>query len=125
MKTPDNIESYGDNYSESKFWDKLATTAKKAGAKVVYLALLLYYVLMSPNVSKGDKTIIIGALGYLILPVDLIPDFIVGLGFTDDAAALIWAYRKISTNITPDIEQQAKAKLADWFGDVEENDIKI
>lgn len=45
--------------------------------------------LKDENTPGKHKMIIIGALGYFILPVDLIPDFIPVAGFTDDAAALI------------------------------------
>ena len=69
-KTPQNIEKYKSNYSEGKLWKKVRNFAKKAGVKVIYMALLLYYVLKSPNVTKEDKAKIYGALGYFILPMD-------------------------------------------------------
>jgi len=78
--------------------------------------LCLYYTLMSPDVSVGNKTIIIGALGYFILPIDIIPDFIPVLGFTDDLAALKLAFDAVRASVTPDIENQARQKMAEWFG---------
>lgn len=92
MNKPDNIEKYQGNYSESGFWNKVKKVALKAGAKVIYVALILYYELADPNVSPKEKAIIIGALGYFILPLDLIPDAIPVLGFSDDLAALVAAY---------------------------------
>jgi uncharacterized membrane protein YkvA (DUF1232 family) len=89
--------------------------AKKAGAKVVYCALLLYYVLKSSSVPTEDKLIIIGALGYFILPLDLIADFIPIAGYTDDLAALIACYKAVKNNITPEIKQQAQNKYSEWF----------
>ncbi len=86
--------------------------------KGIYCALLLYYVLKSPDVSIKDKAMIIGALGYFILPVDLIPDFIPVAGYADDMAALVACYNAVKDNVTPEIEQQAQEKLADWFGDI-------
>ena len=80
MNKPDNIEQYRGNYSESGFWAKVKKVAKKAGVKVIYVALILYYELADPNVSPKEKAIIIGALGYFILPIDLIPDAIPVLG---------------------------------------------
>ena len=71
MNKPDNIEKYQGNYSESGFWNKVKKVALKAGAKVIYVALILYYELADPNVSPKEKAIIIGALGYFILPLDL------------------------------------------------------
>ena len=106
----EELKKYQSEYSESKFWDKMKKAAKSAGKKVIEMALLLFYVLQSPDVPIAKKTIIIGALGYLILPFDFIPDFIPALGFTDDAAALAAALKTINSSITPEIEARAKAK---------------
>ena len=89
MRKPKNIEKYQENYSESGLQRKLSSVARWAGAKVVYAVLLLYYVLRNPNVSKADKSKIYGALGYFILPTDLILDFIPLAGYTDDMAAIM------------------------------------
>lgn len=113
---PTNTEEYQKHYNESAFWDKIASVAKKAGGKVIYCALLLYYVLMSPSVPNNEKLLIIGTLGYFILPIDLIPDPIPVAGFTDDLGALIACYNKVKANITPEIKQQAKSKYNEWFG---------
>ncbi len=123
--TPKNIEKYQGRYNESDFLAKITKAAKKAGIKVVYLALLLYYVLSSPKAKTADKGKIWGALGYFILPIDLIPDFIPVAGYTDDLAALLWAFYAVAKNVTPEIESRAKQKLHDWFGDYDEADIII
>lgn len=123
MRKPKNIEKYEDNYSESKFQRKLSSVARWAGAKLVYAALLLYYVLRNPNVSKADKSKIYGALGYFILPTDLVADFIPLAGYTDDMAAIMWAIHTVSSNITPEIKAQAKAKLGKWFNRYNEKKI--
>lgn len=111
----DEIKKYEGNYSDSGFWGKLAKFALKIGEPVVYNALLLFYLLKSPNCPVQQKTLILGALGYLILPVDLIPDAIPALGFTDDAATLVTIIKVVKNNITPEIENQAREKLAEWF----------
>lgn len=71
MKTED-LQEYQDNYNESGLWNKVKKVAKKAGLKVIYLVLLLFYTLHSETVSLADKAKIYGALGYFIMPVDLI-----------------------------------------------------
>ncbi|MEL3973310.1 YkvA family protein [Rossellomorea oryzaecorticis] len=105
------------HFSEEKFWNKLKKFGVKAGHSVVYTALLLYFVLQKPDVPKKAKMVIIGALGYFILPTDLIPDFAVGVGFTDDLGALGVALLQVAMYIDDDVKAKAKAKLRDWFGD--------
>ena len=106
-------------------WNKIKNVAQKAGVKVVYAVLLLYYISTDENVSAGDKAKIYGALGYFILPIDLIPDITPGIGYTDDMAALLWALKAVWDNITPDIERKAKEKLHEWFGTIRESDLKL
>ena len=89
MELPDFM-SYASKFSASDFVDKISRIAKRAGAKLVYAALILYYTLQSDNVSKTDKALIIGALGYMISPLDAIPDAIPIVGLTDDLAVLLY-----------------------------------
>ena len=123
MREPKNIEKYKKNYSESGLQRKLTKAARWVGAKALYAVLLLYYVLRSPNVSIADKSKIYGALGYFILPTDMIMDFIPVVGYTDDMAAIMWAIRTIANNITPEIKAQAKAKLGELIDKYDENKI--
>lgn len=106
-------------FDESKLWAKLKKVARKAGVKVVYVALILYYMTLSDKVPTIEKVKIYGTLGYFILPTDLIPDAIVALGYTDDLAALAWAIWSLRQYLTDDIKRQAEVKLREWFGDVD------
>lgn len=119
----EEIKGYGSNYSESGLWSKITNVAKKAGQKVIYTVLLLYYVLISPDVPLKYKSIIVGALGYFILPVDLVPDFIPVVGYTDDLAALAAVLKTVADCLTPEIEAQAEAKMKSWFGDIDKSKI--
>ncbi len=110
-------EAYGKHYSEPDFWRKLGRIAGKAGIKLTYAALLLFYVLKDPGTPRKERNKILGALGYLILPLDLIPDWIPVAGFTDDLAALTWAVYMVIKCITPEVKAQAAAKCHEWFGD--------
>lgn len=125
MNLPEDIEKYGKHYSESSFWKKLMKHAKKLGAKTMYMALLLFYAWQSEGVTNKERAMIIGALGYLIFPADIIPDFIPAAGYVDDIAALTIAIYKVMRNITPEIKMQAKAKLRELIGDFEEEEIII
>lgn len=125
MKKINDYSSYGGYFSTSELWDKIKNVAQKAGVKVVYAVLLLYYVATDENVSASDKAKIYGALGYFILPIDLIPDITPVVGYTDDWTALLWALRAVWDNITPEIKRKAKARLNEWFGTVRESDLKL
>ena len=124
MEIEENKEKYQDNYNENSFWDKILKFAKKAGIKLIYLALLLFYTLKSGVLSLKDKAIIYGALGYFILPVDLIPDWIPVIGLSDDFGALIYAYERIKENITDEIREKAKIKLFESFGNFDKAEIE-
>ncbi len=123
MEMEDNYSKFSKNYSDNQFWGKLKDAAAKAGARVVYCALVLYYVLKSPGTPTADRAKIIGALGYLILPLDLVPDWIPVVGFTDDLAALLWGVYSVSRNITPEIKEQARVKLSEWFKDYDPSEL--
>ncbi len=111
--------SYKDKFSAEKFVEKISRIAKRAGSKLVYAALLLYYTLQSDQVSMKDKAIIIGALGYLISPLDVIPDAIPIAGLGDDLAVLVFVLNKVWGEISDDVREKAKAKLATWFDEDE------
>ncbi|MBQ8061336.1 MAG: DUF1232 domain-containing protein [Bacteroidales bacterium] len=122
MKALANYDKYQKYFSDDQFWGKVKKLARRAGIKIVYIALLLYYVMRNPATPKADRTKIIGALGYLLLPTDLIPDFIPVAGYTDDLAALTWALYSVAKNITPEVKIQARQKLGEWFEDYDAPD---
>ena len=119
------VQQYEKEYSEKNFWDKLARVAKKAGIKVVYSALLLYYALQSSVVSAKEKSMIIGTLGYFILPVDIVSDPIPVVGYADDAAILYAVVKLLIACIDEQVTNQAKTKLTEWFGEYNEDEINI
>lgn len=113
------------DYSPDKLFKKIADVARKAGVKVVYAALILYYALMDKEVPLRDKVIVVGALGYFIAPFDIIPDFLGPFGYSDDLTALIFALKTIWGNIGSHTFSQARERLKQWFGDVTEGEIKL
>ena len=122
MELPDFM-SYANKFSQSEFVEKISRIAKRAGAKLVYAALILYYTLQSDKVSAKDKAIIIGALGYMISPLDVVPDAIPIVGLSDDLAVLLFVLKKVWTGVDPDIVEQAKSRLSKWFDDDEIEEI--
>ena len=108
------LNKYKKNYSEGDFWDKIMNVASKAGKSIIQKALTLYYAMSSDKVSMMDKVKIMGALGYFICPVDAIPDIIPALGFTDDAAVLMFVIGLLNC-IDAKVKAQADRKIKDWF----------
>ena len=127
MELPDFM-SFANKFSPTDFVDKVARIAKRAGAKLVYAALILYYTLQSDNVSKADKALIVGALGYMISPFDAVPDAIPIVGLTDDLAVLVYVLKKVWVNVEPEIKDKARARLSKRFDEDEImaiNDLKF
>ena len=115
--------SYANKFSQSDFVDKISRVAKRAGSKLVYAALILYYTLQSDKISVKNKAVIIGALGYLISPIDVVPDAIPIVGLGDDLAVLLYVLKTVWTDVDPSIKEQARSKLAQWFDEDEIHEI--
>lgn len=118
MELPDFM-NYANKFSQTDFTEKIARIAKRAGSKLVYAALILYYTLQSDKVSAANKAMIIGALGYLISPLDVVPDAIPIAGLADDLGVLIFVLKKVWTDIDPSIQKRSKEKLSKWFDEDE------
>lgn len=112
-----DMDSYAKDYSEESLWDKVRDNFSSIGLTVVYKAFQLYYVAQSDTCPMKIKAGILGALGYLISPIDLIPDLIPMVGYTDDAAAIAFAITAAQMYITDDIKRQAKERMREVFGD--------
>lgn len=117
-------EKYHDAYSEEKLFDKILKFAKNAGIKIIYLALLLFYTLQKSTTPPIAKSIIIGGLGYFILPLDIIPGFIPVVGFSDDITALFSVLVAVALYIDDEVKSKAKDKLSDWFGSYDASELK-
>jgi len=111
IKKLEETKQYGEYYDDNRFWKKVKRIARKSGRTVLRPVLLLYYLMQDSNVSIKDKAYIIGALGYFVLPIDVLPDFIVGLGFTDDLAIVGLLLKHLQNCITPEIEERVNQKI--------------
>ncbi|WP_167610182.1 YkvA family protein [Maribellus sediminis] len=117
-------QKYSKYFSKQSLWDKLKEQAKNAGLKVVYAVLVLFYTMESPDVKTKTKLSIAAALGYFILPTDAIFDLTPIIGYSDDLGVLLFVLTQIGKNVTPEIKEKAKAKLDDWFGNIETEAIR-
>lgn len=111
------VQKYGTYYSDNRFWKKVERVAKKVGATVLLPVFTLYYMLQDDKVSLQHKTYIVGALGYFILPIDLIPDGILPvIGFTDDIAVMTLVLKLVKDSITSEIKARANARVSEIIG---------
>ncbi|MBR5038268.1 MAG: DUF1232 domain-containing protein [Prevotella sp.] len=122
MELPDFMQ-YANKFSKTEFVEKISRIAKRAGAKLVYAALILYYTLQSDKISVKDKAIIIGALGYLISPLDVVPDAIPIVGLGDDLGVLIYVLQKVWGNVSEDVKVKSRERLSKWFDEDEIEEI--
>ncbi len=109
------VEDYNKHYSAENLWKKIKKLTKKIGLKLTSYVLILYYVLESEEVGKKDKLFIIGCLGYFILPIDIIPDIIPGIGFADDMAVLVLGVRRVIKYVDEVVKTKVLIKLNEWF----------
>ena len=111
-----DMQSYTKDYSEEGLWDKLVKNVQSIGLTLIYKALQLFYVAQKPEVPLKVKATIYGALGYFILPFDVVPDMIFGVGYGDDTTALLVALGIAHMYIDEEVREQAKRKLEGILG---------
>ena len=97
---------------EEDLLKKILLTAGRAIAQPAFEGIEL---LMDNSTPPQVRISIMGALTYLIVPVDLIPDFIPASGFSDDLVALTAVISLWQHHITPEMKFRAKCKLDKWF----------
>jgi uncharacterized membrane protein YkvA (DUF1232 family) len=92
-----------------RFWIKL----KQVVAKLPFAEDLLaaYYCAFDRETPRHVQAALLGAIAYFILPFDFVPDMLPILGFTDDAAVLATAIRMVSSHITSEHREAARAAL--------------
>ena len=92
-----------------RFFSKLARVL----ARVPFAEELVaaYYCAFDRATPVKAKGILIGALAYFVLPLDVIPDFVLGLGFTDDLAVLLAAFNVVRTHVTDAHRERARETL--------------
>ncbi|MEL6926728.1 MAG: YkvA family protein [Bacteroidota bacterium] len=121
MKNP--FKKYNSQFSEAKFWRKLKNFFRQIGMKTSYAALLLFYAYRRNDTPAWAKNIVIGVLGYLISPIDMLPDLTPIIGYTDDLGILGFGLVTIAGYINMDVKIKARKKVKDWFGELDHDEI--
>lgn len=99
---------------QAGFWPKLAGNLARIPFAEDMVAA--WYCAFDPATPVKVKGTLLAALAYFILPFDVIPDFLLVLGFTDDVAVLMAAMAMVKTSIRPEHREKAKAKIAELQG---------
>ena len=94
---------------ERGFWSKVRRTLGRV--PFIEDAVAAYYCALDKETPLAVKAVLIGALAYFVMPVDMIPDFLPWFGFADDAAVLAAAIRAVAPHIGPRHRRQARAAL--------------
>ena len=115
--TEKELQKYEQHYNDSSFLDKVTKYGKLIGINALYKAVQLWFVLQKPDVPASTKAVIMGALGYLIAPLDFLPDLMPVLGYTDDFVAITFALIKVQGYIDKEVERKSKNLLAKIFGE--------
>lgn len=91
------------------FWPKI----RRVAAKIPFAkeALSVWYCAKDDETPLAAKGMMLAALAYFVLPIDAIPDVIVGLGYTDDAAVFTALMAIVGRNLKPRHKLAAKADI--------------
>lgn len=100
----------------------LQRIARRAGVGLVRKALQLFYVLRRPDTPVWAKRTVIGALAYLVLPIDAVPDLLPLVGFTDDLTVITAALGTVAFYVNDEVRAAADLKVRSWFGDATDGD---
>ncbi len=92
------------------FWTKMRRVATRTG--FAREAVAAYYCVRDPATPIPVKVVLLSALAYFVLPTDAIPDFVAGLGYTDDMAVLLTAWRAVGPAIKDTHRERADTALS-------------
>ncbi len=95
----------------ARFWP----TVKRALRTIPFIeeVVAAYYAMLDPATPLRARLTLIGALAYFVSPFDIVPDFIIGLGFLDDASVLMAAFAAVRGSIRDDHREAARRALAE------------
>jgi uncharacterized membrane protein YkvA (DUF1232 family) len=119
-----SLEVFKNFFHPVKFIGQLGAVVRKAGTQTTYTGLLLFYAFKRKETPLWAKRIIIGLLGYLLAPVDAIPDLAPLIGYTDDIGLLSFGLVTIAAYIDESVKSSAKEKMNAWFPNLKPADIQ-
>lgn len=117
----EKLKNYKKAFSSSKLVQRLPNYLKAIGIKAIYTVLLLFNAYQRKETPTWAKNIILGTLGYLLAPIDGIPDITPFLGFTDDMGVVSFGLVSIACYINEDVRKDARQQLSKWFDKYDED----
>lgn len=110
---------YRKYFKPEHFLSFVSESIKKLGIQLSYACLLLFYALKDGKVPAWAKRVIIGVLGYVVAPIDAVPDITPFVGFTDDLGLAMFGLVTIACYINDDIRSKAKSTITHWYNEVD------
>ncbi|MGB9701574.1 MAG: YkvA family protein [Candidatus Kapaibacteriota bacterium] len=111
----ENTKFDTETFNSNSFLNKVSKVFKTAGKGIIEKILLLYVMEMDPAIPKNVKLVILSGLTYFLLPFDAIPDFLVGIGYSDDLSVALGILYLFSTHITKEHKEKAKEMTKKLF----------
>ena len=115
------VSKYEKEHDENKFWNKIKKVGSKIGVTPIYLVFLLYHSIKSSSIPMMNKAPIIGALGYFISFIDVVPDITLLVGYCDDVTIIVGALAAIATQI----REEAKGSARKIFPEITDEEFSI
>lgn len=115
----ETLREYKRFFSEGRLWKRLRSISARVGQKSVYTILLLFYAFRRKDTPLWAKNIILGTLGYLLAPIDALPDLTPVIGYTDDIGVLAFGLVTVASYVDEEVRKKARDKMSDWFGQLE------
>ena len=111
LKKADELGKQSTEKDVQELDSKLPAMKKGVIAKIWDKVLFLWEQAKSPEVPLRLKLVIVGALLYLVLPIDILPDTIPGVGLLDDLSVLLTVFREVSKYALPKLEKKIEDKF--------------
>lgn len=105
----------------ASFTHQLRRKVRHLSTPLLYAALLMFYAFRRSETPAWAKRIVMGALVYLLSPLDAIPDLAPILGYTDDFGVLTYSLVMIAAYINPEVRASARQTLTVWIGTPDES----
>lgn len=108
-----------------KLFNRIGRHFRLMGQQTVYAVLLMFYAYRKKETPAWAKRIIVGTLGYVLMPFDGVPDLSPLVGYTDDFGVLTFGLVTIASHINSEVRIEARKQMASIFGSVDINELKV